>query len=365
MSAPGRDTPGPDLADRLLAAAVALLPDERAQWGRAMRAELGGIEPARDRRRFVLGCLRAVLTRPPVLRTLGCDAALLAILAATLVWSARIGYAPLRWGVVAVVSVLLLVTWCGRRPGALGPVGRGRAPRLVRALGCALVAAMALGNVLSVGSHGDSQEQAAVGVPVYAAVLTCYLLAFLVLTAGPTGRRGAVGTRALVLGTAAGTGAAGTWVAVLATSRPMPTTVLPVVVLIAAGMGLAAAALVLTGRGAAAAGEVVSAALYAGTVAALLVVEALAVLSTYGPASMIPDLASVALTPAADLAQSRNEIEDPYVGILFLGCLLAAALCTATVLGRRRPPPAGPDAVGAQAPGPGACGTQAADVGQG
>jgi hypothetical protein len=46
----------------LLALAVRLLP--RPDWGRAMLAELAAIDEARARRRFALGCLRAVLTRP-------------------------------------------------------------------------------------------------------------------------------------------------------------------------------------------------------------------------------------------------------------------------------------------------------------
>ncbi|MFC1436526.1 hypothetical protein ACEZDB_38430 [Streptacidiphilus sp. N1-3] len=145
----------------------------------------------------------------------------------------------------------------------------------------------------------------------------------------------------------------------------MPTTVTPVVVFIAAAMGLAAGVLVLTGRGTATSGEAVSVALYAGTAAALLIVEALAVLSTYGPASMIPDLASAALTPAADLAQSRNEIEDPYVGILFLGCLLAAVLCVATVLGRRRPPTPDADTLRGETAGTAAPATGAEGIGLG
>jgi hypothetical protein len=36
----------------------------RGEWGRAMRAELAAIEDMNARRRFALGCVRALLTRP-------------------------------------------------------------------------------------------------------------------------------------------------------------------------------------------------------------------------------------------------------------------------------------------------------------
>jgi WD40 repeat protein len=51
---------GGDGADRLLAAVLWILPPERHQWGRAMRAELAAL-PAPDRWAFAAGCLRAAL----------------------------------------------------------------------------------------------------------------------------------------------------------------------------------------------------------------------------------------------------------------------------------------------------------------
>jgi hypothetical protein len=50
----------------LLAFIVRLLPDR--EWGRAMQAELTVVEGGRARLRFVLGCVRAVLTNARVLR---------------------------------------------------------------------------------------------------------------------------------------------------------------------------------------------------------------------------------------------------------------------------------------------------------
>lgn len=53
-----------DLPSRVLAVAVRLLPADRAQWGRAMVAELSHLHGRSSRRRFVVGCLRAVLQAP-------------------------------------------------------------------------------------------------------------------------------------------------------------------------------------------------------------------------------------------------------------------------------------------------------------
>ena len=53
-----------DLSSRVLAAAVRLLPAHQAQWGRAMVAELSHLHGGSSRRRFVAGCLRAILLAP-------------------------------------------------------------------------------------------------------------------------------------------------------------------------------------------------------------------------------------------------------------------------------------------------------------
>ncbi|HWK30406.1 MAG TPA: hypothetical protein VNS09_27820 [Solirubrobacter sp.] len=53
----------------VLALVVRLLPDR--DWGRAMLAELAAIDDRRARRRFALGCVRAVVTRPAAWLRLG------------------------------------------------------------------------------------------------------------------------------------------------------------------------------------------------------------------------------------------------------------------------------------------------------
>jgi hypothetical protein len=50
-----------DRPERLLAMAVQWVPSERAEWGRAMLAELPGVGGARARWSFSLGCSRAVI----------------------------------------------------------------------------------------------------------------------------------------------------------------------------------------------------------------------------------------------------------------------------------------------------------------
>jgi hypothetical protein len=61
----------------------------------------------------------------------------------------------------------------------------------------------------------------------------------------------------------------------------------------------------------------------AGMIGALLIVSTVIVLSAYAPPALIPDLAPHALSAADDLAQSRNEIQDPYVVLLLFGGVLA------------------------------------------
>jgi hypothetical protein len=54
-----------DLAALLLAAAVRLLPSDRAPWGFAMTGELAQLAGRGERWRFVFGCVRAILLTPP------------------------------------------------------------------------------------------------------------------------------------------------------------------------------------------------------------------------------------------------------------------------------------------------------------
>ena len=55
-----------DVPGRVLAAAVAALPERRRDWGRAMTAELAGIQGRSARWRFALSSARAALRLPPL-----------------------------------------------------------------------------------------------------------------------------------------------------------------------------------------------------------------------------------------------------------------------------------------------------------
>jgi hypothetical protein len=76
------------------------------------------------------------------------------------------------------------------------------------------------------------------------------------------------------------------------------------------------------------------AALVAGAVSTLLIVIELVVMASYAPARMIPDLAPAALTRAADLEQSRAELQDPYVLLFVIGALIALTLGIVSMLAR-------------------------------
>ncbi len=318
---------GRDPASWLLAGAARLLPPARGEWGRAMRAELAGIESGQARWRFALGCIRVVASQPAVLPGIGYPLLMAGVLVAVVTWTDTVAYAPLRWALVALVSILVAIAWLGRRAGMLGPVGKGWAARLVRAGGYLLVGVTTLGVVVFMESASNPSEKAGNGVPILAVVLTSYLLGFLTVTA----HRSAATGRVLTTGAGLGVAAAAVWLVAVLAAPPIPPSVAAALALIAAA--ITAAAFANAGRRGSTDYSLL-AALCAGTVAALLIVILVAVLANYGPPSLIPDLAPAALTPAADLAQSRIEIEDPYVAVLFLGCLLAAILSITTIVTR-------------------------------
>nr|BFE60126.1 hypothetical protein GCM10020063_046520 [Dactylosporangium thailandense] len=79
----------------------------------------------------------------------------------------------------------------------------------------------------------------------------------------------------------------------------------------------------------------VPAALGVAVLTPLLIFALVTVLSAYGPAWVIPDLVPMALSPADDLANSRIELQDPYVALLPLVALAALALGGSGLLRRR------------------------------
>jgi hypothetical protein len=298
-----------------------------------MAAELAIIGPGRSRWAFAAGCAGVVATQTPVLRRVGYPLLMIGVLAATLGWTAPIGYAPLRWGLVGLVGTLVLVAWSGRRAGPLGPVGEGRAARGLRAGGYLLISALAVEAVVFMGRAHNPDDKARYGVPIFTVMFVGYLLGFLALTA----RRSTATTRTLVAGMVAGGAAAVGWTVAVVVAPPIPPDVTPAIMLIALGMGVAAA--VANRRAGAQTGLL--AAVCAGTVAALLILNVVGVLSAFGPSRLIPDLAPAALSRAEDVAQSRIELGDSYLWLVLFGWLIAVLQCVASLATRQREPLAG------------------------
>jgi hypothetical protein len=312
-----------DAAGWLLASAARVLPPGRREWGVAMQAELAAIGPSRERWRFAAGCARAVATRPAVWRRAGYPLLVLGLLVVTVRETARVDYAPLRWGLVALVSSLVLVAALGRvRP--FGPVADGLGAKGLRAGGYLLVGTLAAEAVVSM-AHRTNHDLA--GVPVYTVMFAGYLLGVTAVTA----RRSAATTRTLVIGVAAGGVAAAGWAALVVAFPPIPADPAVAVLFTVAGMGAAGWAAARRGGGA---GELVAVA-SAGTVATLLILNVFSVLVAHGPARLIPNLVPHALTPADRLADSRIEIHDPYLWLLLFGWLIALGLCVAGMSTRR------------------------------
>src|SRR5689334_9649280 len=94
------------VARGLVAAATALMPPSRRDWGRAIAAELDHAASAGDRARLVLGAVRVALVPPPGLADYGRAA----------LWAVR----------VAVIAYLPVGTWIYVANVLLSP-GRGSA----------------------------------------------------------------------------------------------------------------------------------------------------------------------------------------------------------------------------------------------
>jgi len=313
-----------DAAAWLLGSVVRLLPGEQRDWGAAMVAELASLDGGRERWRFAVECAGVIVRRPAVLRRAVGVLAPVAVLGYVWWWSAGIGWAPRRWGVVAFVAVLAVVAELGL-VGPLGPVGRGVSARVARAVGYLLVGALAVESAWSL-AHKENSDLT--GVPVLAVMLAGYLVAVLAVTS----RRSPATARTLAIGLTGGLMAGGGWTALAVLDPPIPPS--PVLAIAFVAMGMAGAALLDRRDGGAA-----RAALIAGTTGALLVINVVTVLSTFGSAWLIPELVPAALTPADRLANSRIELVDPYMWVLLIGWFVAL---TQGISGRggRQPLPA-------------------------
>jgi hypothetical protein len=319
---------GADMAARLLGWALVLLPPGRREWGRAMRAELAQITSGPQRWRFALSCARVSLTRPHLIGAIRYPLLTLAAITGIVAWTGSVPYPPLRGAIIALVGVLLALSWLARR---FGPVGRGRTARLVRAGGYLLVGAVAS---LIIGElrlrTGNAVEQANTGVPVYTIVLACYMVAFATMTA----RRTASRVPALMIGSGCGIATAGVCLAPILASPPLPASDHWAIAAIAAATCVAALAGVPWAGGGR---QSLIAALCAATVTALLIfVSADGLLQFFS--HWVPDT-SPANVPAADrLANNIAGVADRYYAVLAIGCLPAVAL-SVVGLATRRPRP--------------------------
>lgn len=327
-------TPANQPAGVLLRFVVAFLPARRREWGRAMRAEFANLDDASERWPFVLGCLRATLSQASVGAT-GRVLASAGSIGAVVALTARTGYPPLRVALIAYVVLLVAVAWAGRLPAL---ASANRPAGWLRLGGVALVGVFATGVVTGLGTGGNPVDRAAAGVPILAAVSCCYLVAVVVSTAG-YGRSSGYGSSGngwsgLAIGAAAGV----LWAAAVLVFPPVPTAASAawLSMLIAA---VAAAALAL--RRTRGPGFAVAPVLAAAATCALVIDVAEGLIATLAPVRFIPLLADGAgpLTPAARIAQSRAELGDHYIAVLFVGALTALGLVVATLLSPRAAAP--------------------------
>jgi hypothetical protein len=296
-----------------------------------MTAELDGVVGRRDRWSFAAGCAATVVRQFTVLRSLVYTVSTVAAVAGVVVWSEGVRYQPLRWGMVALVAALAGVITLGRVSGPIGPVARDASARLLRGAGAVVVAVVAASVILRWSERVNQVDEARFGVPIIGSTLACYLLGFVAVTADRSMATG----RTLRWGALCGVTAAVVWLAAVVSIGLLPTD--PDLTL---AMLLAAVTVAVAGTVAHRAQAWV-AALVAGAVSTLLIVIELVAMASYAPARMIPDLAPAALTAADDLAQSRAEVQDPYVIVFGLGAAIALLLgITGMVARTRRAAPA-------------------------
>lgn len=314
-----------DLSHRALAVMVGLLPSRRSEWGRAMRAELASLDDVRARRRYTLGCVRAVLSDRSAMRTVALHAVALTFGAVALALAISINGVGVRIQTIVFVLALGVLAWSGRRSGPLGPSADHPAARRARGAGYAVLGAYILPALASFSAASPQHDQS--GVWMFYVALTLYLATVLCVTAHRTAARPRT-LRMMAAVTLAGLAA--WWVPMLleASVRAHPGWAL----LSVAGtitLGLVIATALRWPSHQAALG-----ALAAGVAICLLIF--LAAQSTYliDP-GLVPDLGHVpGMTAAGEVEQNRAEAVDPYVAELLLGAALGAALIAATTASR-------------------------------
>ena len=315
-----------DLSDRALAVMVRLLPSRRSEWGRAMRAELASLDDVAARRRYTLGCVRAVLSDRTAMRTVALYLVALAFGAVALGFAISINGVGVRIQTIVFVLALGVLAWSGRRSGPLGPIADHPSARRIRAAGYVVLGAYILPALASLATAPSQRDQS--GVWMFYIALSLYLATLLLVTAQRTAAR----PRTLYLmAVVTVAGLAAWWVPMLLESsvRAHPSwALLSVAGTITLGL-VSATALRWSSE------QAVLPALAAGVATCLLIF--LAAQSTYvvNP-RLVPDLGHVpGMNAAGEVEQNRAEPVDPYVAELLLGAVLGAALIGATTASRR------------------------------
>jgi hypothetical protein len=300
---------------RLLARVVLLLPASRRGWGRAMLAELAALRPHRERWVFALGCCRAVLSRPIVLRRVCRWAVAIGASAAAVVLASGIGFAAGRDGMLLMLASLAAAGWLVRRPAGFRHVAVGRVARAVLAGGYALLGAkvfLEMHRLRHVPVEYVSSASTNALTIVWTATLTVYLVAVVRITAcGSPALRG-------TLAVGAGTGAAGAaaWLTATVLHPEVPGSTAPAVIVISGVVGIG---WVLGDRsGRRRQGRI--AGLMAGASTALLIG-----LLIDGPLPALPRWVGDDTSPLD--SAGFNRLVDP-IGIWALGVLLAAGLAS-------------------------------------
>jgi hypothetical protein len=127
-----------------------------------------------------------------------------------------------------LVAGLIAVSWLGR---VAGPVGAAGSARTVRGFGSLAVAVAAFGVVAGMNQIGQNQEAETV-VPVLGAILVCYLVGFVAVTA----QRSRATARALWAAGGAAVGGAFVWLVRAVLIPPIPASIAFALALLALGI---------------------------------------------------------------------------------------------------------------------------------
>jgi len=317
-----------DRAALLLAGVRRVLPDAHREWGRAMAAELASIADPTERWGFARGCVWAAAAEFHLGRAAGHLAAVLGTLAALLAWVGAVGSPAPAAILYLTVPVLAAVCWRARQLGLFGPTGDGVGAGLLRGAGYLIAAGLVVTAVRH--THPATLEATDQGTGVL--LMSTVAASFLIGLVSVLGRRSPATARVLVTGTGSGVAATAAWLTVMVVAPPIPPSIGWALTLTAAA---AVAAVLANARPADTPVRCLLAGLIAITTTMVLIFFAVVALSRWGPDRLIPAIAPHAL-PADRVENSRIEIVDPYVVVLVLGAVAAAAASATAVFGRRR-----------------------------